>query len=220
MKTLNNGDAHQLNALTKRIHALSTNDLTIHEMNNVFRVQSQMYNGRKSLPLSLYAPPEEDKGRWNCSGIDMTYVATTDTIATLEALYHADSDQDFEQERFYSDKTLKAREMVRITFYKPLRLINVTALTIKLRISRSKLISKDYYTITQQLAEVLYTKFGGQFDGIIYTSQWGNDDYNCAAIWSHPDIVASSQTPLLEYESEGQDIYEILDDLQFDKAED
>ncbi|MCG9569041.1 RES family NAD+ phosphorylase [Vibrio chagasii] len=218
MDTTKNGEAHQLNALTERVHALSTNDLTICEMNNVYRVQPIMYKGKKTKALLLHP----GTGRWNGREIEiaMSYVATTDTIATLEALYHADSTQDFEQERFYSDKTLIPREMVNITFCKPLRLINVTALTIELRISRSKLLGKDYYTVTQLLAEALYTKFGGQFDGIIYTSQWGNDDYNCAAIWSYPDIVASSQTPLLEYESEGQDIYEILDDLQFDKAED
>ncbi|EHY0959093.1 RES family NAD+ phosphorylase [Vibrio vulnificus] len=213
MKTLNNGDAHQLNALTKRIHALSTNELTIHEMNNVYRVQAIMYKGNKTKALSLYP----GSGRWNGQDIAMSYVANTDKAALIEALFHADDAQDYKQERFINDKTLKPREMVEITFESPLRLINVTALLPKLRLSLQDLVGDDCYNITQTLADALYAKFGQDFNGIIYSSRWSGQQLDCAAIWSHPAINTSEQTELIEYENGSQSVYDILcDDLGFD----
>ncbi|EHH2570813.1 RES family NAD+ phosphorylase [Vibrio parahaemolyticus] len=214
MKTLNNGEAHQLNALTERVHALSTNNLTICEMNNVYRVQAIMYKGNKTKALSLYP----GSGRWNGREIEiaMSYVANTDKAALIEALFHADDAQDYKQERFFSDKTLKPREMVEITFEMPLRLINVTALLPKLRLSLQDLVGDACYDITQTLADALYAKFGQDFDGIIYSSRWSGQQQDCAAIWSHPAIKTNKQTPLQDYENGSKSVYDTLcDDLGF-----
>ncbi len=219
MTTLKHGEAHQLNALTERVHALSTNDLTICEMNNVYRVQAIMYKGEKTEPLSLYP----GTGRWNGREIKiaMSYVAITDKAALIEALFHADTAQDYKQERFFSDKTLKPREMVEITFEKPLSLINVKALLPKLRLSAQDLDGDDCYNITQTLADALYAKFGQDFDGIIYSSRWSGQQLDCAAIWSHPTIKTSTQTELIDYENGDQDVYDILcDELGFDLTQD
>ncbi|SBS63552.1 RES family NAD+ phosphorylase [Vibrio atlanticus] len=215
MTTLKHGEAHQLNALTERVHALSTNDLTICEMNNVYRVQAIMYKGEKTEPLSLYP----GTGRWNGREIEiaMSYVATTDKAALIEALFHADNAQDYKQERFFSDKTLKPREMVEITFESSLRLINATALQPKLRLSLQDLVGDGCYNITQTLADALYAKFGQDFDGIIYSSRWSGQQLDCAAIWSHPTIDTSTQTELIDYENGSQNVHDILcDDLGFD----
>lgn len=157
-----NGEAHQLNALTERVNDISTDKLAIHELLTIYRVQKQMYNGKKSLPISLYAPPKECKGRWNgrLTDIAISYVANTDKTALLEALCHADDDLDFKQERPISDEKLKPREMVKVTFEKPLRLINVTALLPKLPLSLEDLVGDKCYAITQTLADALYAKFG------------------------------------------------------------
>ncbi|HDY8182905.1 TPA: RES family NAD+ phosphorylase [Vibrio vulnificus] len=219
MVTTTNGEAHQLNARTKRIHALSTNELAICEMNNVFRVQAIMYKGEKTKALTLYP----GSGRWNGREIKiaMSYVAKTDKAALIEALFHADKEQDYKQERFFSDKTLKPREMVEITFDKPLTLIDVTALLPKLRLSLQDLVGDDCYDITQTLADAFHAKFGQDFDGIIYTSRWSGQQLDCAAIWSHPPIKTSKQTPLHEYENGSQDVYDILcDDLGFNVTQD
>lgn len=219
MTTLKHGEAHQLNALTERVNEISADKLTIHELLTIYRVQKQMYDGKKSLPISLYAPPEEYKGRWNgrLTDIAMTYVATTDKAALIEALFHADNAQDYKQERFFSDKTLKPREMVEITFEKPLSLINVKALLPKLCLSAQDLDGDDCYNITQTLADALYAKFGQDFDGIIYSSRWSGQQLDCAAIWSHPTIDTSTQTELIDYENGSQNVCDILcDDLGFD----
>ncbi|TKF41409.1 RES family NAD+ phosphorylase [Vibrio lentus] len=219
MTKLKDGEAHQLNALTERVHALSTNDLTIGEMNNVCRVQAIMYKGKKTEALSLYP----GTGRWNGREIEiaMSYVAITDKAALIEALFHANKAQDYKQERFFSDKTLKPREMVEITFEKPLSLINVKALLPKLRLSAQDLDGDDCYNITQTLADALYAKFGQDFDGIIYSSRWSGQQLDCAAIWSHPTIKTSTQTELIDYENGDQDVYDILcDELGFDLTQD
>ncbi len=219
MTTLKHGEAHQLNALTERVHALSTNDLTICEMNNVYRVQPILYKGNKTEALSLYP----GKGRWNGREIEiaMSYVATTDKAALIEALFHADNAQDYKQERFFSDKTLKPREMVEITFESSLRLINATALQPKLRLSLQDLVGDGCYNITQTLADALYAKFGQDFDGIIYSSRWSGQQLDCAAIWRHPTIDTSTQTELIDYENGSQNVYDILcDDLGFDLTQD
>lgn len=219
MTKLKDGEAHQLNALTERVHALSTNDLTICEMNNVYRVQPILYKGNKTEALSLYP----GKGRWNGREIEiaMSYVATTDKAALIEALFHADNAQDYKQERFFSDKTLKPREMVEITFESSLRLINATALQPKLRLSLQDLVGDGCYNITQTLADALYAKFGQDFDGIIYSSRWSGQQLDCAAIWRHPTIDTSTQTELIDYENGSQNVYDILcDDLGFDLTQD
>ncbi|MUI55159.1 RES family NAD+ phosphorylase [Aliivibrio fischeri] len=217
--TTENGEAHQLNALTKLVNALSNNDLTIGEMNNVYRVQAIMYKDKKTEALSLYP----GAGRWNGREIEiaMSYVAITDKAALIEALFHADDAQDYKQERFFSDKTLKPREMVEITFEKSIRLINVTALLPKLRLSLQDLVGDGCYNITQTLTDALYAKFGQDFDGIIYSSRWSGQQLDCAAIWRHPTIKTSKQTELIEYENGSQDVYDILcDDLGFDLTKD
>ncbi|BDR36795.1 MULTISPECIES: RES family NAD+ phosphorylase [Photobacterium] len=219
MTKLKHGEPHQLNALTERVNALFTNDLTIHEMNDVYRVQVIMYNEKKTDALTLYP----GIGRWNGREIKiaMSYVATTDKTALIEALFHADKTQDYKQERFVSDRTLKPREMVRVTFKKPLRLINVAALLPKLHLSQQDLIGDCCYNITQTLADAFYAKFGQDFDGIIYTSRWSGQQLDCAAIWSHSTIKSSTQTPLMKYENGSQDVYDILcDDLGFDLNQD
>ncbi|RWX52896.1 RES family NAD+ phosphorylase [Photobacterium chitinilyticum] len=219
MNIQKNGETHPHNALTERVNKLSTNELTICEMNNVFRVQAQMYKGEKTQPLSLYP----GNGRWNGREIEIaiSYVASTDKTALIEALYHADKEQDYKQERFFSDKTLKPREMVQVTFGKPLKLIDVTALLPKLRLSLQDLTGDDCYNITQTLADAFYAKFGKDFDGIIYMSRWSGKQLDCASIWNHPSIKSSTQTPLIEYVSGDQDVYDILcDDLGFDYTQD
>ncbi|HIF9529836.1 TPA: RES family NAD+ phosphorylase [Photobacterium damselae] len=213
-----NGEAYQFNALTKRMNKIPADKLTIHELLTIYRVQKQMFDGKKSMPISLYTPPEKDKGRWNgrLTDIAMTYVAKTDKTALLEALCHADDESDFKQARDVSDKKLKPREMVKVTFEKPLRLIDVTALLPKLLLSLEDLVGDNCYAITQTLADTLYAKFGKDFDGIIYTSRWSGQPLDCAAIWSHPPIESSTQTELVKYENGDKDVYDILcDDLGF-----
>ena len=197
--------------LKQRVSALKANELKVHEMHITYRVQHQYYDNIKSAPLSLYQPQtEKQKGRWNGQKTDfaLTYLANSPKGALAEAFSYVTPKP--KGERFFDIQALTPREMSRVAFTSPLKLIDVRALLPQLKLSAQDIEGDDVYHITQPLADALYLNFSKDYHGIIYSSRWSGDLLDCAAIWSHPGLAQTEQTPLEEFEYKGDDTYEIL----------
>ncbi|MGF1827162.1 RES family NAD+ phosphorylase [Vibrio splendidus] len=199
------------------VEQLDKNDLSVFEMNGTYRTQFIEYDGIKSAALVLYAPKNsKQKGRWNGDkiSIPITYLAKTPGASLVETFSHVIPD--FKSARFYEDADLEPREMSYVEFQTPLKLIGVRKLALgEFCLSSQDIEGDEVYDTTQPLMDALYTKFGDEYDGIIYSSRWSGDELDCAAIWSHPQIVNVQQVPLVDFKHDGDDIYEILERYKF-----
>ncbi|WDD99208.1 RES family NAD+ phosphorylase [Thalassomonas actiniarum] len=204
-------DNFDVKALTALVASLAPGKLKTAEMTVTYRVQQQFYDQQKSAALSLFCPEnEQQKGRWNGRQQDfgLTYLANSPKGALAEAFSHVTPNP--KGERFFDSRMLAPREMSKVVFTGPLTLIDVRALLPQLKLSAQDIEGDDVYHITQPLADALYLMFAKDVHGILYSSRWSGDLLDCAAIWSHPPVGQTEQTPLDDFEYQGMDSYEIL----------